>query len=223
MSDGWVYRPPTAPWLDILYVDDDLVVINKPGGLLSVPGRAPSRQDSAFTRLQDHFPGLRVVHRLDMDTSGLLLFACHRAAERALDRQFQARRIAKSYRARVWGHPVADAGFIDLPLARAQREIRAVVDYDRGKVARTRYVTHARHPGPWAELLLTPQTGRSHQLRVHLLRIGHPILGDRFYAPPEARAAAPQLMLHAESLGFEQPVTGAPVRLQAPLPPAWSP
>ena len=221
MSDGWVYRPPTEPWLDILYEDDDLVVINKPGGLLSVPGRVPARQDSAFVRLQARVPALRVVHRLDMDTSGLLLFACHRAAERELDRQFRAREIGKSYRARVWGHLAADAGIIDLPLARSRHEIRSVVDYGRGKPARTVYRTLVRHPGRWSELDLVPQTGRSHQLRVHLLRLGHPILGDRFYAPPAACAAAPQLMLHAESLRFARPSTGEPVSIQAPLPPAW--
>jgi len=219
--DGWRYQPPTAPWLSILYEDDDLVVIDKPGGLLSVPGRAADRQDSAFTRLAADRPALRVVHRLDMDTSGVILFAKSRPAERSLDRQFQARRIGKRYRARVWGHPPTRAGLIDLPLARSRREIRSHVSFSGGKAARTAYTVIERRSDSTAELDLRPQTGRSHQLRVHLKALGHPILGDRFYAPPDVIALAPQLMLHAQWLSAFQPTTGAPLDFTAPLPAAW--
>lgn len=221
MDDTWTYRPPTEPWLTILYFDADLVAIDKPSGLLSVPGRAPERQDSALTRLQARFPEVRVSHRLDMDTSGVMVFALHREAERALDRQFQARRVTKAYRARVSGHPPQDRGIIDLPLARARGQIRSLVSYERGKVARTAYTVLERRPDGSAELALRPQTGRSHQLRVHLLRLGHPILGDRFYAPPADVARAAQLLLHAEQLTVFQPQTGAPIALRAPLPEAW--
>lgn len=221
MDDSWQYDPPTDPWLTILYADEDVVAIDKPSGLLSVPGRAPERQDSAFSRLLARYPGLRVTHRLDMDTSGVMVFALHRDAERALDRQFQARRVTKAYRARVSGHPRADCGIIDLPLARERGRIRSRVCYAHGKVARTAYTVLRRRGDGSAELALRPQTGRSHQLRVHLLRLGHPILGDRFYAPPDDIARAPQLMLHAERLAFFQPRTGDPVDLRAPLPAAW--
>ena len=222
MSDGWVYTPPTAPWLDVLYEDDDVVVINKPGGLLSVPGRAPERQDSAFTRLLADRPTLRVVHRLDMDTSGVMLFALHRDAERALDAQFRSRTITKTYRARVWGHPRADQGIIDLPLARMRGAIRSQIDFSAGKVARTIYTTLRRRPDNQAELLLIPQTGRSHQLRVHLLHLGHPIVGDRFYALPPLPQITGQMMLHAAHLGFVQPSSGHPITVDAPLPDPWT-
>lgn len=221
-ADGWRYEPPTQPWLSILYSDDDIVAIDKSGGLLSVPGRAPDRQDSAQRRLDERLGAVRVVHRLDMDTSGVMIFARHRDAERALDRQLRARQIEKTYRARVSGHPVADEGVIDLPLARLSGELRSEVRYGRpGKVSRTAYTVLCRRDDGSAELQLRPQTGRSHQLRVHLLMLGHPILGDRFYAPPQVIARSSQLMLHAECLRLDHPLTHEPLVLRAPLPVVW--
>ena len=207
MSDGWTYAPPTEPWLEVVHEDKDLCVIDKPSGLLSVPGRDPAHADSAYARVLERHPLAQVVHRLDMDTSGLLLFALRRKAERALQAQFRERRVAKRYEARVWGHPSVDHGVIDLALSRVPGRPRSVLD-PGGRPAQTAWQVLCRDPDGTARLSLEPKTGRSHQLRVHLLALGHPILGDRFYAPAEALAAAPRLCLHAAALEVDHPWSG---------------
>jgi len=215
-DDGWIYTPPTEPWLDILHQDSDLMVIHKPAGLLSVPGRRADRQDSAYTRILERFPYARISHRLDMDTSGVLAVGLHRRAERWLDRQFQKRAVEKVYLARVIGHPVEYEGLITLPLRRLSGQLRSVVD-PAGKPSSTRYVVRSRDEDNTALLQLHPLTGRSHQLRVHLLALGHPIVGDRFYAPPEP--ASPRMLLHAATLTVAHPTAQTPVTFQAPPPP----
>ena len=200
-----------------MHEDRDTVVIDKPSGLLSVPGRDPAHADSALARVRTRWPGAHDVHRLDLDTSGLLLFATRRKAERALKAAFRERRVQKVYVARVAGHVAEDAGLIDLPLRRESGRPRSVVDPDGGRPARTRFEVRLRDERGTL-LDLVPETGRSHQLRVHLLSIGHPILGDRFYAPEEVRSAAPRLLLHAAALRFPHPFHGEPVELEAEAP-----
>ena len=197
------------------YQDASLLVLEKPADLLSVPGRGPDKQDSLSERVRNAFPDARVVHRLDMATSGLMLMARTHEAQRCLGDMFAAGKIAKTYVALVHGNPVAGAdtwSMIDLPIALdwPQRP-RRVIDHCIGKPSRTRWriaheATPAEPPGPPATRLeLEPLTGRSHQLRVHLLAIGHPILGDRLYGV--IPSAAPRLMLHASQLRFAHPLT----------------
>lgn len=222
MTDTFTYAPPTDPWLTVVHQDRDMLVVDKPAGLLSVPGRGADRADSVMSRvLRDH-PGAFYVHRLDMDTSGLLVVALRRKAEAELKRQFRERLVEKVYRARVWGVVPEDSGVITLPLGPDPSEpLRHRVDHEAGKPAETAWRVLAREGGETL-LALRPRTGRSHQLRVHLVALGFPILGDRFYAPPEVRARAPQLCLHAGELAFSHPYSGAPVRFCTVAWPAWA-
>ncbi len=213
------YRPP--PGLDIVHDDDRLIVCNKPSGLLTVPGKDPSLADCLEARVQARHPerpATKVVHRLDKDTSGLIVLAYDKAALGALGSQFERRQVEKYYVARVWGRVEGDAGLIDLPLATDwENKPRQRVDTDRGRSSQTRWEVLEREPDA-TRLKLIPLTGRTHQLRVHLLAIGHPILGDTFYAPPEAVAAADRLQLHAEMLGFSHPSDGQWREFVAPAP-----
>ncbi|MFN7163596.1 MAG: pseudouridine synthase [Hyphomonas sp.] len=211
------YAPPQAK-LHVIHADDDLLAVDKPSGLLSVPGRGPDKADCALARVLEVFPDALTVHRLDMATSGLLLFARSKDMQRALSRLFASGEIAKRYVADVWGEPAPASGEIDLPLITdwPQRPLQKV-DRETGKPSVTRYETSSAH-GTFSRLALTPLTGRSHQLRVHLAQIGHPILGDEFYAHPEALAARVRLALHAVALRFEHPATRATVSLESPCP-----
>lgn len=205
------YQPPVE-MPETIYSDDQLVVLSKPSGLLSVPGTRPGRQDSLVSRAQMNFATARIVHRLDMDTSGLIVMALNADAHRNLSMQFEARNIGKLYHALVAGHPIDDSGIIELPLfVDWPNRPKQMVDFERGKPARTEYqVTEKieRDDGfKFARIALHPITGRSHQLRVHMLEIGHPILGDVFYAENEALTASPRLCLHASELSFDHPVT----------------
>ena len=209
------YDPPREPWLHVLYQDAHIMVVNKPSGLLSVPGRLPAHQDSIMTRIQAQFPCAESVHRLAMATSGVLVVALTKEAERELKRQFREREPQKNYVARVWGHPTQDEGLIDLPLiCDWPNRPKQKVCFEQGKPAQTAYRVLARDDDGTARLLLTPITGRSHQLRVHLLAIGHPILGDGFYAPPQALALAPRLLLHAQELRIVHPAFGTPMHFR---------
>ena len=209
MLAEFTYAPPTEP-LDVVHQDADLLVLNKPSGLLSVPGKAAEHTDCLEARAKAAFPGALLVHRLDMDTSGLMIFAMNKAAQRHLGLQFERRHVEKSYEALVWGQP-EDAGEVDLPLiADWPNRPLQMVDHERGKKAHTAWDVTARET-THARVCLTPTTGRSHQLRVHMLAIGHPILGDRFYAKGGALGAAPRLCLHAETLGIFHPSGGARV------------
>lgn len=205
------YNPPTDPWLYVLYQDEHIMVVNKPSELLSVPGKAPEHKDSIMTRVQQQFPEAESVHRLDMATSGVMVVALNKAAERELKRQFRERKPKKTYIARVWGHLEKQQGLIDLPLiCDWPNRPKQKVCYETGKSAQTEYevLAYEEHA---TRVKLSPITGRSHQLRVHMLALGHPILGDRFYAHPDAKALAPRLQLHAEQLYITHPAYGTPM------------
>ncbi|ODC04711.1 bifunctional tRNA pseudouridine(32) synthase/ribosomal large subunit pseudouridine synthase RluA [Terasakiispira papahanaumokuakeensis] len=204
---SWAYQPPEDRLIP-LFEDDDLVVVDKPSGLLSTPGRDPAHHDSVIERVQCYAPEARLVHRLDMDTSGLMVLARHVEAERQLKRLFEQRRVGKRYLACVAGQLSEAEGVMSWPLVCdwPNRPLQKVC-YETGKQARTRYQC-LRQESDHAYVTLWPETGRSHQLRVHLLTLGHPILGDRFYAPEAIQNAAPRLLLHAEQLALDHPRTG---------------
>ncbi len=217
MAD-FIYNPPTTPWLDILHQDKDILVVNKPSGLLSVPGREEAYHDSVYTRvLRDH-PNAQIVHRLDMATSGIIVVALRRSAERELKRQFRDRETAKTYYARVAGHVKAASGTIELPLiCDWPNRPKQKVEHQIGKPSTTHYEVISRAQRSTL-LKLTPITGRSHQLRVHTMALGHPILGDRFYADPLAKSLAPRLLLHAQSLTIKHPYSGEPMTFSTEIP-----
>lgn len=209
MFSDIIYQPPGAPWPKILFQDKDVLVIEKPSGLLSNPGRQPHLQDSVQTRLSEQFTALYLIHRLDLATSGLMVFALRRKAEAALKQQFANRSIDKTYLARVAGVPVNSSGCINLPLGpdpqqQAGEAPRHQVNVAQGKSAITYYRTLCCDHNS-ALVQLKPITGRSHQLRVHLASIGHPILGDTIYAEPASQRAASRLLLHATELTFFHP------------------
>lgn len=216
MSDpAVIYDPP--PGLDILHADAALVVAVKPAGLLAVPGRGAHLADCLASRVQARFPDARIVHRLDMATSGLMAFARGREAERCLSIAFQRRQGGKEYEAVVAGRMAETAGRIDLPLvADWPNRPRQKVDFERGKPSLTHFRVLTAEPDGATRAALTPVTGRSHQLRVHLAAIGHPILGDALYAPHEAPAS--RLMLHAARLVLPHPLTGEPMEFTNPAP-----
>ena len=212
------YNPPQEPWLDLVYRDDYIAVVNKPSGLLSVPGNQPQYYDSAMSRVKEKYGFCEPAHRLDMATSGILLFALSKAADRELKRQFREREPKKYYQALVWGHVEQDHGVVELPLiCDWQHRPRQKICFERGKRAVTFYDVLQRYPNNTTRVKLTPITGRSHQLRLHMLALGHPILGDKFYAHPQAKALSPRLCLHAESLQIQHPITGETMEFTAPV------
>ena len=199
------YTPPVEPWTDIVFEDDDILVANKPSGLLSVPGRAEEHYDSMWSRLVALYPEIQVVHRLDMSTSGLMLFAKHKEAERHLKKQFQYRLTHKIYYARVWGTVETAEGEVDLPLiCDWPNRPRQKVCYEHGKPSQTRYQVEKVEQNTTV-LRLLPITGRSHQLRVHTMALGHPIVGDEFYSSEPALSYSDRLELHACELSFYHP------------------
>jgi len=203
-----------------LYLDDSMLVVDKPSGLLAVPGRGEAGLDNQASRVQAAVADALVVHRLDMSTSGLLLFARGKDMQRRLSHAFAQREVHKEYIAVVDGLLAADRGEIDLPLLTDwPNRPKQKVDFADGKPALTRYTVLERDAARGTtRLRLEPVTGRSHQLRVHLLAIGHPIAGDALYAPPDALAKAPRLLLHAQSLALPHPVDGRPMRFHSPAP-----
>jgi len=211
------WRPVERPF--ILHVDAHLVVVDKPADLPSVPGRAVALHDCAASRVQALFEDALVVHRLDMATSGLLLFARGLPAQRALNRAFEERQVAKTYVAVVHGKPPQAQGSIALPLiADWPRRPRQIVDHLRGKPALTHW-ERLEPPGPLGtRVQLRPVTGRSHQLRVHMAALGHPILGDDLYAHDEARELASRLLLHATHIAFQHPEDQRPVSFSSTPP-----
>jgi tRNA pseudouridine32 synthase/23S rRNA pseudouridine746 synthase len=191
----------------VIYIDDHILVAVKPAGLLSVPGRLPENKDCLITRLQVDYPDALTVHRLDMATSGLMIFARGAEAHRTLSKAFAERQVSKRYIAVVAGELTGD-GEVDLPLITDwPNRPRQKVDYDIGKPSLTRWCALAYEEG-MTRVELEPVTGRSHQLRVHMMAIGHPILGDVFYAPPEIERLSPRLLLHACRLSLPHPVSG---------------
>jgi len=211
------YAPPRGP-IPIVHEDDDLLVVDKPDGLLTVPGRGEHLADCLLARLQAMRPEVLLCHRLDRDTSGIMVFALTKAAQRAMGRAFETRKVAKRYAARVWGEVAEARGTIDLPLiVDWENRPRQHVNHETGKPSVTDWQRLAVEGGT-SRMRLKPRTGRSHQLRVHMAEIGHPILGDPFYADGAARTDHDRLMLHAEGLKFAHPVTGKVLRLEVPCP-----
>lgn len=209
--------------MEPLYADDTLLVFDKPSGLLAVPGRGPDKQDCLSARVQARYPDALIVHRLDMATSGLMVMARGPSVQRELSRAFAAREVKKRYIAVVAGRldaPPEGWGMIDLPIVVdwPNRPLR-IVDHQVGKPSLTRWrVLGVDETGTRTRVELEPVTGRSHQLRVHLRELGHPILGDALYAPPEVQALAARLLLHAWSLGFNHPATGAGLQFESDVP-----
>ena len=211
-----VYAPPQDP-LVILHHDHEVILVDKPAGLLSVPGKGPELADCLISRLQAVFPDALLVHRLDRDTSGVMIFALTPHAQRHLGLQFEKRYTKKTYIARVWGRLAEKTGTVDLPLnVDWPNRPRQMVDHENGRQAITDWRL-VRASDTESRVRLMPRTGRSHQLRVHMLEIGHPILGDPFYATGPARAF-PRLMLHSETLQFRHPDGGKGTRVTAPCP-----
>ena len=210
------YDPPQDP-LVILHEDAEVLLVDKPSGLLSVPGKGPELADCLLSRVQAAFPDALLVHRLDRDTSGVMIFALTPHAQRHLGLQFEKRMTRKTYVARVWGVPSELAGLVDLPLiVDWPNRPRQMVCHETGKPAQTEWKV-IRREAQTARVRLMPKTGRSHQLRVHMLALGHPILGDPFYATGPARDF-PRLMLHSEELRFKHPQGGRSIKVRARAP-----
>ncbi len=210
-----VYAPlPQA--LDILYHDDDLLIVNKPAGLLTVPGKGPEKQDCMINRVLKFNPNARVVHRLDQGTSGIVMFPLNYMCLRLLTKQFEARGIHKHYVAVVAGVVELDEGEVKLPLICdwPNRPLQKVC-FESGKPAHTRYTVLQRDPASDStRVLLEPVSGRTHQLRVHMLSLGHPMVGDQLYAPAAIQAQATRLMLHAQDIRFTHPITHVNIEVE---------
>ena len=210
------YNPPDVP-LDILHHDSAVLIVNKPAGLLSVPGKDPGKEDCLIDRLRRVFPEVLLVHRLDCDTSGVMVFAMTKAAQGNLGQQFEKRQTKKVYLARLAGLLEPKEGRVDLPLCVDwPNRPRQHVNHEQGKPAVTDWRVQ-RHDGQTTRVRLMPLTGRSHQLRVHMLSLGHPILGDPIYATGAA-LDYPRMMLHAESLRLRHPETGKTQTFSVPAP-----
>lgn len=209
------YQPPIDNGLELLYQDDALLALNKPAGLLSVPGRGDDKQDCMASRVQTEFPDALSVHRLDMATSGVFLMAKNADIHRYLSLLFQEREIEKRYIAIVDGQVRQPIGKIELPLITDwPNRPRQIVDHNIGKISITRFKVLWRNiEENTTRIELAPETGRTHQLRVHMESLGHPILGDRLYANDEVLQKSERLMLHALSLSLIHPLTREPMRL----------
>ncbi|MDC0334098.1 RluA family pseudouridine synthase [Amylibacter sp.] len=213
----FVYEPPKTP-LNILYIDEDVLVVNKPSGLLTVPGKELKHHDSLELRVKIEYPNSFLVHRLDMDTSGVIIFALSKTTQRSLNLQFEKRIVKKLYEARVFGNIKEDNGFIDLPLIVdwPNRPLQKI-DAKEGKTALTHWQVLDRE-GDVTRVALMPETGRTHQLRVHMMSLGHTILGDRFYGNVAEINLANELQLHAKDLMIIHPKNGKKITFKAPLP-----
>jgi len=217
MPDVFEYKPPNLP-VDVLYYDAHFVVVDKPSGLLSVPGKGEHLRDCLISRVQKIFPESLLVHRLDLETSGVMLFALTRHAQRHLGLQFEKRQVKKTYIARVWGEVSEKMGEVDLPLiVDWPNRPRQKVCHETGKTAYTEWRV-LKKDRMSTRVRLKPTTGRSHQLRMHMLSIGHVILGDKLYADGEALHAAERLLLHAESIKFRHPEGGKGVIFKSACP-----
>jgi tRNA pseudouridine32 synthase / 23S rRNA pseudouridine746 synthase len=204
--------------LNVIHQDDRLLVIDKPAGLLSVPGIGPDKADCLASRAAAQFPGARIVHRLDRDTSGVILLARDAEAHRELSRQFHDREVRKSYIAVVAGSLRDETGTINLPMRKdMEHPPLQLIDHAEGRPAITHWWVLERGSDR-TRLRLQPVTGRSHQLRLHLKAIGHPILGDDLYAPAKVLAMSPRLLLHAQSLRVTHPSTAQPMTFESRCP-----
>ncbi len=196
--------PPIGD-VEYLYQDEHFIIVDKPANMLSVPGKTPEKQDCLIHRVQQRFPEARIVHRLDFSSSGLMVIALNRDSHRELSRQFQNRETEKTYIAKVYGQPEGPSGEVDLPLrCDWERRPRQIVDYQLGKSAQTLWRILERFENS-CSMELFPVTGRTHQLRVHMQALGHPILGDELYAHEDAFTMADRLCLHAKELIITHP------------------
>lgn len=208
--------PHSTEEIAILYEDDDLLLVRKPDLLLSIPGRHPLNKDCLITRLQQRYPAASIVHRLDLDTSGIMVIPLNKAAHAHISRQFQQRMVIKTYHAIVFGEVEQDEGEVNLPIVCDwERRPRQMICHRNGRPALTRYEVLERS-GDRSRVLLKPVTGRSHQLRIHMRELGHPILGCDMYAHATALAMANRLMLHATTLEFIHPASGEWLRGECP-------
>ncbi len=216
MQHGDTYTPPMDD-IEVLHEDSDLLFVNKPAGLLSVPGKTPDLADCLLTRLEIAFPTVRLVHRLDRDTSGVMVFALTAHGQKHLGQQFEARVPKKTYVARLAGRLEPKEGEVDLPLiVDWPNRPKQMVCHETGKPALTGYKV-VKSSDEETRVRLFPKSGRSHQLRVHMLSLGHPILGDPLYAP-ETTEAHPRMMLHAEELRVNHPENNRGMRFRAKAP-----
>lgn len=221
VPDADAYRPPPDTGLEVLHVEPAFVVLAKPPGLLSEPGRGPDKRDSLLVRAQAVYPDARIVHRLDMMTSGVIVLAREALAHASLSEAFREREVDKRYEALVHGRPAADEGEIDLPLVVDwPNRPRQVVCHDTGKPSLTHYRVAGQvrvdGVGTLTRIALTPVTGRTHQLRVHLASLGCPIAGDPFYGI--AGDPSPRMMLHACRFALPHPLTGEPLVFVSAVP-----
>jgi tRNA pseudouridine32 synthase/23S rRNA pseudouridine746 synthase len=208
VTEPFIYQPPDLSWPRLLYQDKDVLVVDKPSGLLSNPGKGAALADCVLSRLQQQFDSIYLIHRLDLATSGLMVFAKRRKAEAELKQQFATRRVSKTYLAVVAGCPLQPVGSLNWPLAADPGQPpKNKVCLNHGKAALTHY-RQLWSNGERTLLQLKPITGRSHQLRVHLQTLGHAILGDTLYAEPAIVQQADRLLLHACALSFYQPYSG---------------
>lgn len=215
MKRAFTYAPPKDP-LSYIYIDEDIIIVEKPSGLLSVPGK--TEPDCLEARIRSDYPESLTIHRLDMATSGVMVFARNPNAQRHIGLQFEKRMTEKTYLARVWGDMNDDEGQVDLPLITDwPNRPKQMVCYERGKPSLTAWKVLERETMA-SRVALYPKTGRSHQLRVHMLALGYPILGDRLYAHDEAFTAAPRLQLHAHKLKLRKPTGGDWVEFISPCP-----
>ena len=215
------YCPPAHNGLAILYLSAQLIVVNKPSGLLSVPGRGAGKEDCLSRRVQAEVPDAMIVHRLDMGTSGIVVMGRGARAQRELSVMFQERRVHKRYQALVDGQwTAAFTGEIELPIsADWPNRPKRKVDHAMGRPSLTRYrVLDTCASQAISRIELEPMTGRTHQLRVHMEAMGHPILGDDFYGTPASCTKAERLMLHASAIEFSHPETGLPLCIDCPVP-----
>lgn len=218
--DALAIIPPCLEHITLLHEDRDFLLINKPHRLLSVPGRHPLNRDSVMARLQQDYPAASIVHRLDFDTSGIMVIPLNKAALSHISKQFQARHVVKHYTAVVEGLVAEETGRIDLPIAAdPDNRPRYKICRKTGKPSVTEYRVLARDQmAGTTRIYLHPITGRSHQLRLHLQAIGHPILGCEFYADAATQQKASRLLLHATELQFVHPHTGETVKGYSPAP-----
>ena len=206
--------------LPILYSDETMLVIDKPAGLLSQPGRRPEKWDSVMTRINAHYPEAVAVHRLDEPTSGLMMVPINKAMGGGLSKSFRERLVNKRYEAIVTGIMKKDEGSVDFPLmADWPNRPRQKIDFENGRASLTHYWVIERNlKENWTRVDLEPYTGRSHQLRMHLMALGHAILGDPLYADPETLSKAPRMLLHAKHLDLDHPLTGHKLVFDSPVP-----
>ncbi|MDG1945316.1 MAG: pseudouridine synthase [Halioglobus sp.] len=208
--------PHSKEEITILYEDSDLLLVRKPDLLLSIPGRHPLNKDCMITRLQQRYPTASIVHRLDLDTSGIMVVPLNKPTHAHISRQFQQREVNKTYHAIVYGVLASDDGEVNLPIASDwENRPRQMICQQRGKSALTHFEVLERFDDR-TRLLLKPFTGRTHQLRIHMRELGHPILGCDMYAHETALGMAPRLMLHATILEFTHPSTGQWLRGECP-------